>query len=105
MHSFNAVADRELNTNVAFVSFGGHKQPHLFPNQKPQSLQIPDTGETLTPREAEILALITEGLSNRAIAKQLVITERTVKSHVSKILAKLNVSSRTEAAARARNLL
>jgi ATP/maltotriose-dependent transcriptional regulator MalT len=71
-------------------------------NAKP--VAVPDTGETLTPREVEILQLIGGGASNQAIARQLVISEHTVKVHVTKILAKLRVSSRTQAAARAREL-
>jgi len=65
---------------------------------------VPDTGETLTPREVEILKLIATGASNHTIAEKLVISEHTVKVHVTNILAKLRVSSRTQAAARAREL-
>ena len=71
---------------------------------RPRPVRVPDTDETLTPREVEVLRLIATGASNRAIAEQLVITERTVKAHVSHILHKLNVSSRTQAAARVRDL-
>jgi NarL family two-component system response regulator LiaR len=53
--------------------------------------------EKLTPREREVLALIVQGLTNNAIANQLIIGASTTKSHVSNILAKLDVSSRTEA--------
>jgi len=67
-------------------------------------MRIPETGKTLTPREIEVLRLVTAGSSNRAIADQLVISQNTVKSHVSHILRKLDVSSRTQAAARAREL-
>lgn len=72
--------------------------------QQTQTITVPTTGETLTAREVQVLRLIATGASNRTIAEQLVISERTVKSHVTKILAKLNVSSRTEAAARVREL-
>lgn len=78
----------------------------LFPGQaKPRAVTVPDTGEILTPREVEVLRLIMTGASNRTIAGELVISERTVKSHVTKILAKLRASSRTEAAAAARAFL
>lgn len=52
----------------------------------------------LTPRERDILAAVARGLSNRAIADELGITERTARTHVSNILAKLGLASRTQAA-------
>lgn len=55
-----------------------------------------DTG--LTPREHEVLALLARGLTNRLIARQLDVTEKTVKTHVSHVLAKLGVTDRTQAA-------
>ncbi|MEM7773708.1 MAG: response regulator transcription factor, partial [Cyanobacteria bacterium P01_A01_bin.37] len=51
----------------------------------------------LTPREIEVLNQLAIGLSNKAIASELTISEHTVKFHISAILSKLNVSSRTEA--------
>jgi len=56
--------------------------------------------ETLTAREREVFALLAAGASNNAIAKALVISEATVKSHVRGVLQKLSVTNRTEAAAR-----
>ena len=53
----------------------------------------------LTPREEEVLALLVEGLSNPQIAEKLVVSQSTVKFHVSSILSKLGASSRTEAVA------
>lgn len=58
-------------------------------------------GLDLTPRELEVLALVAEGLPNKAIARRLEISEHTVKFHVDAILSKLNAQSRTEAAVRA----
>jgi DNA-binding NarL/FixJ family response regulator len=55
--------------------------------------------EQLTPRELEVLGLISQGLQNSEIAAQLFVTERTVKFHVSSILAKLGADNRTEAVA------
>jgi ATP/maltotriose-dependent transcriptional regulator MalT len=65
---------------------------------------VPQTGETLTPREVEVLRLVVAGYSNREIAEQLVISEWTVKSHLTKNYRKLDVSSRTQAIVRARAL-
>ncbi|MGD8398594.1 MAG: response regulator transcription factor [Anaerolineae bacterium] len=53
---------------------------------------------TLTDREAQVLRLVAQGYTNREIAEQLEITEATVRTHVSSVLGKLKVSSRTQAA-------
>lgn len=54
--------------------------------------------DPLTPREHEVLRLLARGLSNRLIARDLALSEKTVKAHVSAILAKLGVVDRTQAA-------
>jgi two-component system nitrate/nitrite response regulator NarL len=72
----------------------------LFPNQD----QPTTSEEPLTPRELEVLQLLAEGISNKAIAYQLGISEHTVKFHVNAIMTKLNAQSRTEAAVRAARL-
>ena len=58
----------------------------------------PLTPDPLTPRELEVLRLVAQGLENDSIAAQLVISEATVRTHVSNILSKLHLSSRTQAA-------
>lgn len=60
--------------------------------------------EPLTAREQAVLALLADGLTNRAIALELKISEHTVKFHVNAVLSKLGAQSRTEAAVRATRL-
>lgn len=62
-----------------------------------QSLRANESPEELTEREKEVLRLIAQGQSNKQIAHQLVIAEKTVRTHVSNILGKLGVQSRTQA--------
>jgi NarL family two-component system response regulator LiaR len=59
----------------------------------------PPPGHDLTERECDVLALLVQGLNNTQIADKLVVSPSTIKSHVSHILSKLGVASRTEAAA------
>lgn len=56
-----------------------------------------ELGEPLTPRERQVLELVAEGLPNKAIARELGISEHTAKFHVGSLLAKLGAGSRTEA--------
>lgn len=55
-------------------------------------------GGTLTERELEVLRLLARGMSNREISRELTVSEKTVKTHVSNILAKLHLADRTQAA-------
>jgi NarL family two-component system response regulator LiaR len=59
---------------------------------------LPPTDEPLTEREVEVLQSLARGLSNREIADELIVSERTVRTHVSNILAKLHLANRTQAA-------
>jgi len=78
-------------------------QPSLSPEAAQVLIQKvnepPRPGYDMTDREREILALMTEGLSNSDIADRLIVSQSTVKFHVSNVLSKLGVSSRTEAVA------
>jgi len=61
-------------------------------------VHAPESPETLTQREVDVLRLMAKGLANKEIARELGIGEKTVKTHVSNILSKLGVLSRTQAA-------
>lgn len=64
-------------------------------NQPPS---LPPTNDPLTEREVDVLRLVAQGLSNNDIAEQLVVSERTVRTHVSHILDKLHLANRTQMA-------
>lgn len=63
-----------------------------------REIRVPESPEILTERETEVLKALAQGQSNKEIAHQLVISEKTVKTHITHILNKLQVSSRTQAA-------
>lgn len=68
---------------------------------RPIPTMLESTPETLTTRELEVLGLLSQGLANKQIAKRLLISDHTVKFHISAIFAKLGASSRTDAVSRA----
>jgi len=68
-----------------------------FARLRPSVPSDPDALAELTPREIEVFLLVAEGLSNGEIAERLVVSDETVKTHVSRVLAKLAVRDRTQA--------
>ncbi len=76
----------------------------LAAGSSPPPVARPVLAEPLSERELEVLHAMAEGLSNREIAARLVITEGTVKNHVSSLLAKLDVRDRTQAVLKAQSL-
>ncbi len=74
------------------------------PTAPPAAQRQAPLAEPLTERELEVLRCIAEGLSNREIAERLVITEGTVKNHVSNLIAKLDVRDRTQALLKAQEI-
>ena len=95
--------DAEADEVAAAIRAACRGEVHLDPaiaRQLTRSLVAPaaQTVDALTDREREVLVLVAQGLSNRQIADALVISERTARTHVSNILGKLGVASRTQAA-------
>jgi DNA-binding NarL/FixJ family response regulator len=94
--------DAEPEEVVAAIRAAVDGEVHLdsaVAGQLVRRMAAPDVGlAALTAREREILILLAQGNANRDIADQLMITERTARTHVSNILTKLQLSSRTQAA-------
>ncbi len=96
--------DADADEVAAAIRAAHAGEMHLDPavaKRLMQSLRTPKTSELvepLTDREREILVLVAHGRANKEIARELQISERTVRTHVSNILGKLNLSSRTQAA-------
>jgi DNA-binding NarL/FixJ family response regulator len=95
--------DAEADEVTTAIRAARRGEVHLDPaiaKQLTRSLVAskPQTVTALTDREREILVLVAQGLSNQQIADALVISERTARTHVSNILSKLGLASRTQAA-------
>ncbi len=93
--------DTESDELIRAIKAAAMGQVQLSPKAAERlmrEVRTPDSPEALTERETEVLRLLAQGKANKEIAYMLTIGEKTVKTHVSNILSKLNVSSRTQAA-------
>jgi len=91
-------ASDELLATVRAVAAGNTRMAPAIAAQAVEALRTPRYAR-VTEREREILVLVAEGLSNKAIAERLSITERTVKFHVGEILSRLGAGNRAQAVA------
>lgn len=93
--------DTEAEELVRAIHLAASGQVQLSPRAAERlmrEVRAPESPESLTEREQDVLRLIARGLSNRQIAEELTLSEKTIKTHVSSILSKLNLLSRTQAA-------
>ncbi|MBI3160345.1 MAG: response regulator transcription factor [Chloroflexi bacterium] len=93
--------DTEADELIRAIKAAASGQVQLSPKAAERlmrEIRTPDSPEKLTEREVDVLRLLAAGRANKEIANQLVIGETTVKTHVSNIMMKLGVSSRTQAA-------
>jgi two-component system, NarL family, response regulator LiaR len=93
--------DTESDELIRAIKAAAAGQVQLSPKAAARlmrEVRTPDNPETLTDRETDVLRLLAMGQANKEIAQTLSIGEKTVKTHVSNVLAKLGVTSRTQAA-------
>lgn len=93
--------DAQADELCRAIKAAANRQVQLSPQAAARlvrEIKSPDNPEKLTERETDVLRLLALGRSNKEIANELVIGEKTVKTHVSNILMKLGLSSRTQAA-------
>jgi DNA-binding NarL/FixJ family response regulator len=88
---------QELLSAIRATARGESSLPPSIAGRLISRLQAGASGAELTPREVEVLKLMSEGKRNREIAQDLYLSEKTIKAHVSSILKKLNAEDRTEA--------
>ncbi len=97
-----AADEEQLLAAVQAVGAGLHVfSPALAGALRENAADVVPAAVDLTPRESQVLGLLAEGLTNKAIAQRLSISDHTVKFHVNAILGKLNAQSRTDAVVRA----
>ena len=92
------VGPAELADALRTVHAGGASLDPAVTATVMRGVGAPDPAAALTPRELEVLRLVARGRSNRLIARDLALSEKTVKAHMSAVLAKLGVADRTQAA-------
>lgn len=86
-----------LALEVAIADLAATEATGALPSRVPEVKPLP--AAPLSPREKEVLALVAEGRSNKAIAETLFVSPNTVKTHVASLLTKLRVESRVQLAA------
>lgn len=97
------LAEAIRSVHRGYTQFGPGILEKMFaqqppPTETPAPTELPPGFEELTTREREVLCMITAGASNREIAQALFLSEGTVRNHISRILTRLNLRDRTQAA-------